>query len=101
MSQCSLVPIDQKHVSPLAISAEDEGPTGLFHGAPQPPACRPWEKTNTGSRAMKSKWLDDGVFYLVSPLDSANMTEVELTEEQEVMLNWLDKNPIAHVRVKE
>ena len=47
------------------------------------------------------KWLDDGVFYLVSPLDSANMTEVELTEEQEVMLNWLDKNQVEHVRVNE
>ena len=29
------------------------------------------------------------------------MTEVELTEEQEVMLNWLDKNQVEHVRVKE
>ena len=41
------------------------------------------------------------MFYLVSPLDSANMTEVELTEEQESLLNWLDKNQVAHVRVKE
>lgn len=47
------------------------------------------------------KWVAEGVFYLVSPLDSANMTEVELTEEQENMLNWLDKNQITHVRVKE
>ena len=47
------------------------------------------------------KWLDDGVFYLVSPLDSANMTEVELTEEQEITLNWLDKNKIEHVRLDE
>ena len=38
-----------------------------------------------------TKWLDDGVFYLVSPLDSANTTEVELTEEQEEFLNWLQK----------
>ena len=42
-----------------------------------------------------------GVFYLVSPLDSANMTEVELTEEQEALLIWLDKNQIEHVRVRE
>jgi hypothetical protein len=53
------------------------------------------------ARADVKNWLDGGVFYLVSPLDSANTTEVELTEEQEVLLNWLDKNEIAHVRVEE
>jgi hypothetical protein len=29
------------------------------------------------------------------------MTEVELTEEQETLLNWLDRNRIQHVRVVE
>ena len=48
-----------------------------------------------------TKWLDDGVFYLVSPLDSANTTEVELTEEQEEFLNWLQKKGVRHVRVVE
>ena len=45
------------------------------------------------AQAEVAEWLADGVFYLVSPLDSANMTEVELSEEQEVMLNWLDQEP--------
>ncbi|WZP00118.1 hypothetical protein EP7_001735 [Isosphaeraceae bacterium EP7] len=48
-----------------------------------------------------AKWLDEGVFYLVSPLDTANMTEVEITEEQEVFLGWLQANKVRHVRVKE
>jgi hypothetical protein len=48
-----------------------------------------------------SKWLQEGVFYLVSPLDSAHRTEVELTEEHEALLSWLDKNRIEHVRVVE
>jgi len=47
------------------------------------------------------KWLDEGVFYLVSPLDSANATEVELTEEQESLFTWLDKHGIQHVRLEE
>jgi len=51
------------------------------------------------AEADAAKWLDEGVFYLVSPLDTANMTEVELTEEQEVLLNWLLKNRVQHVRV--
>ena len=46
-----------------------------------------------------SRWLDDGVFYLVSPLDTANMTEVELTEEQEEFLGWLNAKGVAHVRI--
>ena len=53
------------------------------------------------ARDEVKKWVDEGVFYLVSPLDSANMTEVELTEEQEALLAWLDKNQIQHVRVRE
>jgi hypothetical protein len=46
-------------------------------------------------------WLADGVFYLVSPLDSANKTEVELSDEQEAVLSWLDRNRVQHVRVVE
>jgi len=47
------------------------------------------------------RWLDEGVFYLVSPLDTANMTEVELTEEQEGLLGWLKGNRVQHVRLVE
>jgi hypothetical protein len=50
------------------------------------------------ARDEVDKWLDEGVFYLVSPLDSANMTEVEITEEQEAPLFWLNRNQIQHVR---
>jgi hypothetical protein len=53
------------------------------------------------ARSEVTKWLEEGVFYLVSPLDTANRTEVELSEEQEAMLFWLEKNGIQHVRVDE
>jgi len=43
----------------------------------------------------------EGVFLLVSPLDTDNMTEVELSEEQEALLSWLDRNNVQHVRVVE
>jgi hypothetical protein len=46
-------------------------------------------------------WLEDGVISLVSPLDTANMTEVELSEEQEEFLGWLAKNGVKHVRIEE
>ena len=45
-------------------------------------------------------WYDEGVFHLVSPLDTANMTEVELTEDQEDLMEWLVKNQVEHVRLE-
>jgi hypothetical protein len=48
-----------------------------------------------------AKWLSDGALCLVSPLDSENFTEVELSEEQEAMLEWLAKNHVQHVRIVE
>ena len=45
--------------------------------------------------------FDEGVIYLVSPLDSANATEVELSDEQEALVAWLHKQGVQHVRVEE
>src|SRR5262245_1017708 len=44
-------------------------------------------------------WLDEGVFRLVSPLDSASRAEIELTEEQEDWLEWMQSNGIQHIRL--
>ena len=46
------------------------------------------------------KWQDDGVIFLVSPLDTDNMTEVELTEEQEDLMDWLVNHKLEHVRLE-
>ena len=68
----------------------------------QPRAFLPWERTSTGSTVKKSRnGSTRECSYLVSPLDTANMTEVELTEEQETVLGWLDRNQVQHVRVVE
>ena len=53
------------------------------------------------AEAEVERCLDEGVIYLVSPLDTANMTEVEISEEQEALLNWLKGNRVQHVRVAE
>jgi len=53
------------------------------------------------AEAEVAKWLEDGVIYLVSPLDTANMTEVEISEEQETFLSWLQEGRVQHVRVVE
>lgn len=46
------------------------------------------------------KVLEDGVIDLISPLDTDNMTEVEITEEQEELLEWLAAHELEHVRVQ-
>jgi len=53
------------------------------------------------AQAEVAKWLDEGVFYLVSPLDTANMTEVEITDEQEALFDWFKANQVQHVKVIE
>jgi hypothetical protein len=53
------------------------------------------------SQSEVCKWLSEGVFYLVSPLDTENKTEVELSEEQEVLLNWLNRHEVERVKVIE
>jgi hypothetical protein len=102
MSQCSLIALDRPDVHPLAISTRMRGQLVYFVAAPSAagmPTLR--ENEYWFARDEVKKWLEEGVFYLVSPLDSANVTEVELTEEQETLLAWLDRNQIQHVRVRE
>ena len=46
-----------------------------------------------------TRWLSEGVLELISPLDTDKVTEVELTEEQESFLAWLNKHGVQHIRV--
>jgi hypothetical protein len=44
-------------------------------------------------------WLDDGAILIVSPLDSASRTEVELSEEQESWLEWMAEHQVQHIHI--
>lgn len=63
-------------------------------GVPKLPAGEYWVR-----QSDVQTWLDDGVFRLVSPLDSENRTEIELSEEQETWLEWMLANRVEHVRL--
>jgi len=63
-------------------------------GAPRLPAGEYWIDPDDARR-----WLADGVLMLVSPLDSENQAEVELSEEQEAWLEWMIANQVRHVRL--
>lgn len=65
------------------------------HGVPVLPSGQYWVRVNDARH-----WLDAGVFRLVSPLDSENHTEIELTEEQEAWLEWMVANGVQHVRLE-
>jgi hypothetical protein len=97
-----LLPLDRLEVRALAISPRLRTQLVYFMSAagdPGVPALS--EGEYFFAAAEVAKWLDEGVFYLVSPLDTANMTEVELTEEQETLLAWLKDNQIQHVRIQD
>jgi hypothetical protein len=102
MSQPRLLPVDQSHVPPLPISARLRGQLVYFMTPPGSAGVPPLAENEYWlARDEVARWLAEGVFYLVSPLDSANATEVELTEEQESLLSWLDKHGIQHIRLVE
>ncbi len=100
MSQSYLQSVDRPELSRLPISPRLRSQLVYFMTPPSSegvPALG--ENEYWFATAEVVKWLDEGVFYLVSPLDSANETEVEITEEQEAMLAWLGRNQTQHVRV--
>jgi hypothetical protein len=102
MALPKLVSVDQPGASPLPVSARLRSQLVYFMADATAAGVPPLgENEYWFNRQEVTKWLDEGVFYLVSPLDTANMTEVELTEEQEALLGWLDGNQIQHVRVVE
>ena len=99
MSAPRLKPLDRNDLAPLPITDRLRGQLVYFMTPPGSAGLPTLEEDEFWfAREEVAKWLDEGVFYLVSPLDSANATEVELTEEQESLLTWLQKNDVQHIR---
>ncbi|HEX7446554.1 MAG TPA: hypothetical protein VF306_03355 [Pirellulales bacterium] len=63
------------------------------HGVPELGEGEYWIEA-----ANARRWLDDGVISVVSPLDSENQTEVELSEEHEAWLEWLLAHRVSRIR---
>jgi hypothetical protein len=100
MAQSVLVPIDRPEVAPRVISARLRAQLVYFMtaaGTPGVPTLAEHEYWFAAGEV--ARWLEEGVFYLVSPLDTAHMTEVELSEEQETLLQWLRDKGVQRVRV--
>jgi len=102
MARPSLHPIGRPDVAPLSISSRFRSQIVYFAAPPDAAGLPPMAEGEIFFREGEvERWLDDGVLLLVSPLDTDNMTEVELEEEQETVLNWVKSNNAWHVRISE
>lgn len=93
--------VDKPNVAPCEMPTRFRTDIAYFmtpageRGAPKLPAGEYWISLDDARR-----WLEDGMVEVVSPLDSLNATEFELTEEQENWLRWLVAHEVQHVRVQ-
>ncbi len=68
-------------------------PSGSDGVPPMPPGDY-WIRLEDATR-----WLDELVVQVVSPLDAAAKADIELTDEQEAWLEWLVEHQIQHLRI--
>ncbi len=92
--------VDHPEVPPMTMPPRFRTDIAYFitpagdHGVAKLPAGEYWVRLEDARQ-----WLDEGVISVVSPLDSLNRTEIEISEEQENWLRWLVTHQIQHVRV--
>lgn len=100
MARLNLIALDHPDLAPLPISERLRSQLVYFQASPN---AQDHPVLGEGElwfdRDEVAKWLDDGVIYLVSPLDTENATEVEISEEQEDLLGWLVKHGVRHAKV--
>ena len=102
MPKILAVPLDKPAVRPLEISARLRTQLVYFMSAPGEAGVPALGEAEFWFKADEvARWHEDGVFYLVSPLDIDNTTEVEISEEQENFLAWLKNQGVQHVHIRE
>ena len=95
-----LLAVDSPAAPPLDVSDRLRSQLVYFMTPPDEPNVPPLEPNDYWIDANQAaEWLADGVFELVSPLDEERPTSIELSEEQEVLFEWLTEHAIQHVRV--
>lgn len=93
--------VDRPELAPLEMPARFKHDIAYFmtpSGEPGVPALAEnhyWVRLEDARRL-----LDEGVLSLVSPLDSQNRAEAELSEDQETWLEWMIANKVEHVRLE-
>lgn len=102
MSRYRLVSLDNPSAPPFALGDRLRSQLVYFLTPPDTPGVPPLAEGDYWfDPAQVDRWLEEGVIELVSPLDTANLTEVEISEEQENLLQWLKDHATRHARVEE
>ena len=93
--------VGRPELAPLDMPARFKHDIAYFmtppgdRGVPELPQGEFWVMLDDARR-----WLDEGVLVLVSPLDSENQAEAEISEDQERWLEWLLANGVEHMRLE-
>ena len=96
-----VIAVDRPNAPPLVMPERFRHEVAYFMSIsdlPGAPAIAPGEYWIRLEDARR--WLDEGVFRIISPLDSANQTEMELSEEQEAWLEWMVREGIERIRLE-
>ena len=90
---------DRPDVPPFEASARLRHEVAYFMSVPGEKGTPQVDEGEYWIDAVSARrWLDDGVISVVSPLDSENQTEVELSEEQEAWLEWMLAHRVSRIR---
>jgi hypothetical protein len=93
--------VERAELAPLEMPARFKYDIAYFMtpagepGVPPMAAGHYWVRLDDARR-----WLEDGVLSLVSPLDSEHRAEAEITDEQQMWLEWMVANNVEHVRLE-
>ena len=97
-----VIPVDNPLAPPLEISARMRSQLVYFMTPQEEPGVPPLASNDYWIDARQTaQWLEEGVLEVVSPLDEAHQTVVELSEEQELFLEWLAAHQVQHIRLEE
>ena len=93
--------VDQANLAPLEMPARFRTEIVFFMTSPgdKGAPAKLGENEYWIDAAEARRWLDEGVVYVVSPLDAENKAEIELTEEHDAFLEWLVQHNVQHVRM--
>ena len=102
MALSRLVAVDNPAAPVLDISARLRSQLVYFMTPPDAPNVPQLASNEYWIDADSAQqWWDEGVFEVVSPLDSENATLVELSEEQESLIEWLVTHQVQHIRLED
>ncbi len=95
-----VIPLDQPDVAPLKMPDRFRKEIVYFMSPAEGAGAPTLGKDEYWIRLEDAKkWLDEGGFSLVSPLDAESVAEIELSEDQEIWLEWMVKNNICTVKM--